>query len=86
MALLPLLVGVLCHLTLCRTAYTLGLDSVKTLWADGQALKCGGVLSGGLAVGCEALVSKVESETPEEGEPDKTDAKEADKADERKSE
>ena len=28
-ALLPLLVGVLCHLTLCRTAYTLGLDSVK---------------------------------------------------------
>ena len=55
-ALLPLLVGVLCHLTLCRTAYTLGLDSVKTLWADGQALKCGGVLSGGLAVGCEALV------------------------------
>ena len=60
-ALLPLLVGVLCHLTLCRTAYTLGLDSVKTLWADGQALKCGGVLSGGLAVGCEALVSKVVS-------------------------
>ena len=32
-ALLPLLVGVLCHLALCRTAYTLGLDSVKTLWA-----------------------------------------------------
>lgn len=60
-ALLPLLVGVLCHLTLCRTAYTLGLDSVKTLWADGQALKCGGVLSGGMAVGCEALVSKVVS-------------------------
>ena len=60
-ALLPLLVGVLCHLALCRTAYTLGLDSVKTLWADGQALKCGGVLSGGLAVGCEALVSKVVS-------------------------
>ena len=27
-ALLPLLVGVLCHLALCRTAYTLGLDSV----------------------------------------------------------
>ena len=50
-ALLPLLVGVLCHLALCRTAYTLGLDSVKTLWADGQALKCGGVLSGGLARG-----------------------------------
>ena len=60
-ALLPLLVGVLCHLALCRTAYTLGLDSVKTLWVDGQALKCGGVLSGGLAVGCEALVSKVVS-------------------------
>ena len=60
-ALLPLLVGVLCHLALCRTAYTFGLDSIKTLWADGQALRCGGVLSGGLAVGCEALVSKVVS-------------------------
>ena len=32
-ALLPLLVGVLCHLALCRTAYTLGLDSAELLEA-----------------------------------------------------
>ncbi len=60
-ALLPLLVGVLCHLALCRTEYTFSLDSIKTLWADGQSLACGGVLSGGLAVGCETLLSKVVS-------------------------
>ena len=60
-ALLPLLVGVLCHLALCRTAYTFGDGLVKTLWTDGQALRCGGVVAGGLAVGCEALLSKVVS-------------------------
>ena len=60
-AVLPLLVGALCHLALCRTAYTFNLEMVKTLWADGQTLHCGGVLSGGLAVGGEALLSKVVS-------------------------
>ena len=60
-AVLPLLVGVLCHLFLCRTAYTLGMDSIKALWTDGQTLQCGGVLCGGLAVGSEALLGKVVS-------------------------
>ena len=60
-AVLPLLVGVLCHLALCRTAYDFSSGWVKALWADGQSLKCGGVLAGGLAVGGEALVSKVVS-------------------------
>ena len=59
--LLPLLVGVLCHLLLCRTAYQLGGGLLPRLWADGQALTCGGVVAGGLALGSEALVSKVGS-------------------------
>ncbi len=59
--LLPLLVGVLCHLLLCRTAYLLGSGLLPRLWADGQALTCGGVVAGGLALGSEALVSKVVS-------------------------
>ena len=59
--LLPLLVGVLCHLLLCRTAYQLGGGLLPRLWADGQALTCGGVVAGGLALGSEALVSKVVS-------------------------
>ena len=60
-AVLPLLIGVLCHLALCRTAYEFGSGLTGKLWADGQALRCGGVVAGGLAVGCEALLSKVVS-------------------------
>ena len=60
-AVLPLLIGVLCHLALCRTAYEFGSGLAGKLWADGQALRCGGVVAGGLAVGCEALLSKVVS-------------------------
>ena len=60
-AVLPLLIGVLCHLALCRTAYEFGSGLAGKLWADGQALRCGGVVAGGLAVGCETLLSKVVS-------------------------
>ena len=60
-AVLPLLVGVLCHLLLCRTAYELGGGLLPRLWKDGQALTCGGVIAGGLALGSEALLSKVVS-------------------------
>ena len=59
--LLPLLVGVLCHLLLSRTAYELGSGLLPRLWKDGQALTCGGVIAGGLALGSEALLSKVVS-------------------------
>ena len=34
---------------------------LSLLWKDGQALDCGGVVAGGLALGSEALVSKVVS-------------------------
>ena len=59
--LVPLLAGVLWHLIFCRTAYELGGGLLSRLWANGQALTCGGVVSGGLALGSEALLSKVVS-------------------------
>ena len=57
----PLLAGVLWHLIFCRTAYELGGGLLPLLWKDGQTLGCGGVVAGGLALGSEALVSKVVS-------------------------
>ena len=59
--LVPLLAGVLWHLIFCRTAYELGGGLLPLLWKDGQTLSCGGVVAGGLALGSEALVSKVVS-------------------------
>ena len=59
--LVPLLAGVLWHLIFCRAAYELGGGLLSLLWKDGQALDCGGVVAGGLALGSEALVSKVVS-------------------------
>ena len=58
-AVLPLLVGMLCHLLLCGTAYDFSSGVLSRLWTDGQALRCGGVLSGLLAAGGTALLSKV---------------------------
>ena len=58
-AVLPLLVGTLCHLLLCSGTYDLSAGFVSRFWADGQALRCGGVLAGTLAVGGTALLSKV---------------------------
>ena len=46
--LVPLLGGVLWHLIFCRTAYELGGGLLSRLWAGGQALTCGGVVSGAL--------------------------------------
>ena len=59
--LVPLLAGVLWHLIFCRVAYELGGGLLSLLWKDGQTLDCGGVVAGGLALGSEALVSKVVS-------------------------
>ncbi len=58
-AVLPLLVGVLCHLLLCAAAYDFSAGFLGRFWTDGQALRCGGVLAGVLAVGGTALLSKV---------------------------
>ena len=59
--LLPVLVGMVLHLLLARGSYAFTLDNIKPMWKDGQSLLCGGVISGSLAVGAEALLSRVVS-------------------------
>ncbi len=59
--LLPVLVGMVLHLLLARGAYGFTLENIKPMWKDGQSLLCGGVVSGSLAVGMEALLSRVVS-------------------------
>ena len=59
--LLPVLVGMVRHLLLARGPYGFDLEHIKPMWKDGQSLLCGGVVSGSLAVGMEALLSRVVS-------------------------
>ena len=59
--LLPVLLGMVLHLLLSRGNYTFSLEGIKPLWKDGQELLCGGAISGSLAVGAEALLSRVVS-------------------------
>ena len=59
--LLPVLVGMVLHLLLARGTYGFDLEHIKPMWKDGQSLLCGGVVSGSLAVGMEALLSRVVS-------------------------
>ena len=59
--LLPVLAGMVLHLLLARGAYGFDLEHIKPMWKDGQSLLCGGVISGSLAVGAEALLSRVVS-------------------------
>ncbi|MBE6971938.1 MAG: DNA translocase FtsK [Ruminococcaceae bacterium] len=57
--LLPLLAGVLVHLMLCRQDYEMSLALAGALWKDGQALLCGGVLCGLLAVALDMWFGKI---------------------------
>ncbi len=59
--LLPLFFGMALHLFLCRVTYTFGLHDMNALWAAGQELSAGGVISGAIASGCIAGFSKVVS-------------------------
>ena len=59
--LLLVLVGMVLHLLLARGTYGFDLEHIKPMWKDGQSLLCGGVVSGSLAVGMEALLSRVVS-------------------------
>ena len=52
------LLGSLLHLLLSHTAYTPGVEMIKALWADGQAVIGGGVVSGTVAVGLKAVFGK----------------------------
>ena len=55
---LPLLLGTLLHLFFCKGEYGYEMIHLKTLWAEGQNLTCGGALGGMIAeIGME-LVGK----------------------------
>ena len=56
---LPLLLGTLLHVWLCKTDFGFTMDAIKPLWAAGQVLKCGGVLGGIIAEAGAAWVSPV---------------------------
>ena len=47
---LPVLAGAALHLLLCRTPYDWSLELAGLLWTDGRAVRCGGVVSGLLAM------------------------------------
>ncbi|MGN0986003.1 MAG: DNA translocase FtsK 4TM domain-containing protein, partial [Candidatus Enterenecus sp.] len=56
---LPVLLGAVLHLFLCRGVYEWSWAMVGQLWTDGLAHTCGGVVSGLLALALKAAVSKV---------------------------
>ena len=55
----PVLLGAFCHLTLCKLDYPWAWAMVKSLWADGLALKSGGVLGGLLSLSFSAVFSGI---------------------------
>lgn len=59
--LIPVLVGALGHMALVSKEYEPGFGILRLLWQDGVALKAGGAVSGALAAGCVAVLSKVVS-------------------------
>ena len=56
---LPLLIGVLVHLLLCRQTYEMSIALLGVLWKDGQMLLCGGALGGLLAVALNVWFGKI---------------------------
>ena len=58
---MPVVVGVLCHVLLCRQDYALSFQLVAQLWREGQSLLCGGVVSGTLAAVLLAGFGKIVS-------------------------
>ena len=55
----PILLSVVLHLLLVAEPYSIKLDGIRPLWADGQLVTCGGVLCGVLAEAFRALLSKI---------------------------
>ncbi len=58
---LPWLAGALLHLFLCKGEYGYEMEHLKTLWASGQELSCGGALGGIIAEIGRELVGKAVS-------------------------
>ena len=58
---LPLLMGSLCHMFLCKESYLSGNGALKHLWNSGRDLISGGVIAGALAEGSVELFTKLAS-------------------------
>ena len=58
---LPLLMGSLCHMFLCKETYVSSIGIVKDLWRSGKEVVSGGVIAGALAEGSVAVFSKTAS-------------------------
>jgi S-DNA-T family DNA segregation ATPase FtsK/SpoIIIE len=59
--LIPVLFGALLHMVLVTKEYNPGFGVLKDLWKDGVAMKAGGAVSGFLAGGSVAVLSKIVS-------------------------
>ena len=55
----PVLVGGFLQLILAKGEYPWTMELVKTLWTQGKALQCGGVVSGVMGLGLTAVFSKI---------------------------
>ena len=59
--LVPVLLGALCHMVLCKVEFPSSAGVLKTFWTTGTALTSGGAISGALAEGSVKVFSKVAS-------------------------
>ena len=56
---LPLVLGSICHLLLCRVSFDSSVGLIPRLWTTGLSLQSGGVLSGLLAYGFRAIFGNI---------------------------
>ena len=59
--LMPVVLGSLCHMVLCKEVYESSFSIVSKLWKSGAVLASGGAVSGALAEGFVKVFSKVAS-------------------------
>ena len=57
--LLPMLLGSLTHMVLCKEKFESGFGILKNLWKSGLSISSGGAISGALAVGSAAVLSLI---------------------------
>lgn len=57
--LLPMFCGALGHLLFCHGMYGFGIKDMPALWSDGLAVRCGGAVSGWIAVSLTHVFSRI---------------------------
>ena len=59
--LVPVALGVLCHMVLCSVEFPSSAGALKQFWLTGVSLKSGGAIAGALGEGCVKVFGKVAS-------------------------